>query len=308
MAEDSLPISLRQLQYLVAVADHASISAAATALEVSQPSVTHQLQLLEETLGVPLVVRHPRGVRLTGAGEVVVARARRLLLEVAQLKEGLDGVAEARGKVRIGIVPTASSHQFPALYRGLGSRYPGIQVELFEESSLELVDGVRHGDLEMAVVALPLRYADIRLESLWREELVVITAPDHPLGKERAVHPSRLAEVPFVSMAPGNGLQSRVLELFHEAGTQPRIVFTARSVATIAGFVAAGVGVSIVPIEGVRHYAALGVVRMVPLSPPAFRHLVLVHRPLEELSPAAGLVVRYILGESRRIHPAELST
>jgi DNA-binding transcriptional LysR family regulator len=289
-----MEISLKQLECLVAVADHGSISAAADALGVAQPTVTHQLHQLEARLGYRLLDRGPRGATVRPEGQVVVERSRRILEAVQRLGEGLVDARHVRGQVRLGIVPTASSHRFPELYRGFRSRYPGIQVDLHEHASNDLVEGVRRGDLDLAVAALPIAFADVGMAPLWKEELVVVA----PAGDQALPDPVRitdLAERAFVGMRAGSGLHSRVLELFHGAGLQPRLVFQASSLPTVIGFVAAGIGIGIAPADAVRHEAEAGTVRAIHLVPPAFRQLVLIFRSLNALAPAPAALARFLM-------------
>lgn len=295
-----MDITLRQLECLVAVADHRSMSAAADFLDVSQPSVSHQLQQLEDALGYRLLNRHARGVSIRPEGQIVVDRARKILQEVESIGLGLEEAGTMRGSVRMGIVPSASSHHFPLLYRELKSRYPLVSVEIWEEFSEELVKGVRHGDLDLAVVTLPLAYSDIVVDPLWREELVLIV-PSHADWGTEPVPMERLADQPYIGLTHGNGLQTRVLELFHRAGIQPRMIFEAKSIPTVIGFVAAGHGVSIVPVEAVRAQTGTGAVKAYPLAPPAYRQLVLVHRPLSLLSAPAKALVKFFMFSAKRI-------
>lgn len=298
-----MEVSLRQLQCLVAVADHGSVSAAAFALDVSQPSVSHQLQLLEDCLGHRLLDRHARGITIRAEGQVVVERARKILQDVQGLGEGLKEVGQIRGEVRLGIVPTASSHQFPQLYRRLQSRYPLVSLNISEDTSEQLVQGVRHGDLDLAIVTLPLPYSDVVIDPLWREELVLILPPQDSWGRDSATI-DMIANQPYIGLSHGNGLQSRVLELFHRAGVQPKMAFVAKTTATVIGFVAAGNGVAIVPIEAARPHANAGTIKALPLSPPAHRQLVLAHRPESMLSAPARALAHFFVNHAKRIAQA----
>jgi DNA-binding transcriptional LysR family regulator len=298
---DGAEVTLRQLRCLVAVADHGSISAAAAALDVSQPTVTHQLQLLERTLGHRLLDRHARGVSVRPEGLLVVERARRIVQAVEALGDDLVEPGTVRGEVRLGIVPSAASHHFPTLYRQLSHQYPLIALSLQEESSATLVERVRQGDLDLAVATLPLPHADVELERLWREELMLIVPPGEAAWGPGPVPVAALAGRPYIGLAPGAGLHSRILEMFHEAGIQPRVDFEAQSLGTAVGFVAAGLGVSIVPALVARVYHDAGYVQALHLEPKVYRHLVLIHRPVADLRPAAQTVLRFLQVQARRI-------
>lgn len=294
-----MEITLRQLACLVAIADHGSVSAAADALDISQPGVTHQLQLLENALGYRLVNRTYRGAEIREEAHMVVERARQVLNGVAHLGDDLVDPRVIRGTVQLGIIPTASATRFPALYRRIVTNYSEVTVILHEGKSEDMVQAVRQGDLHLAVVSLPLLFSDIEVDPLWREELVVVTPLYSDL--EETVDIEQLQSLPFIGLEVGTGLQRRVLEIFHRVGIQPRLVFQASSISTAIGFVSAKVGVSVVPLDVARIYAGANLVEIRHLQPAVFRQLVLVHRPFDVLPMAPKVIGQYFLQYSRRL-------
>lgn len=293
-----MDITLKQLAAIVAVADHASISAAARSLDLTQPALTHQLRLLEDALAVRLLDRHTRGAVLRPEGQIVVERARQILRAVREIGDGLKDSHHLRGHIRLGIVPTASANYFPRLYRIWRGQYPEVTVEVLEEQSALIGERIRQRDLDLGLVALPLPFADIILEPLWQEELVAVTPPDWDPGST-SIPVTALAEWPFIGLTIGNGLRARVLELFHQASVQPRLAYEATSIATVIGFVEAGLGVSIVPRETAHLHAQAGRIHVRPLKPGATRQLVLAHQPLETLSPQARALTHLLVNYGR---------
>lgn len=296
-----MELTLRQLTCLVAVADHGSISGAAVALDVSQPTVTHQLQQLEQVIGQRLLDRHARGVVVRPEGEVVLQRARKIVQAAQAIADDLAEPGMVRGDVKVGIVPTAASYRFPELYRRLSSQYPLIKVEIWEETTPALVDGIKQGDLDLALGTLPLPYVDVTLDRLWREELMLIAPPGDDEWGAGPVPIAMLANRPYIGIIVGNGVQTRVVELFHGAGIQPNVRFEARTIPTVVGLVAAGLGVAIIPEQVARLYSEAGQVLAFSLEPRAFRQLVLIHRPLESLRPAAQAVAKFFQNQARRM-------
>ncbi|PSR27855.1 MAG: LysR family transcriptional regulator [Sulfobacillus thermosulfidooxidans] len=294
-----MEITLRQLACLVAVADHGSISAAAVALDVTQPTVTHQLKLLEDLLGYRLVDRSARGITVRPEGQIVVDRARVILQQTASLADDLVDIRTVHGEVRLGIIQTASAAHFPFVYRSLMTRYPDVHLMVTEGRSMDLVEKVRHGDLDLAVVTLPLMYTDLQVAPLWREELVLIDNPSSSV-QEEAITIKQLDGLPFIGLDVGTGLQRHVLALFHENGIQPRLIFQATSIATVIGFVAAGLGISIVPNQAARVYADVGQIVVRHLNPAAFRQLVLIYRPLETMPSAVRVIAQTFITQARR--------
>lgn len=294
-----MDISLRQLTCLVAVADHGSISAAAQALDVAQPTVSHQLKMLEDLIGHRLVDRSARGISVRAEGQMVVDRARAILRDVASLADDLVDIRTIHGEVRLGMIQTASASHFPFVYRRMMTLYPDVHLIVAEGRSMDLVEKVRHGDLDLAVITLPIIYTDIDIVPLWREELVLIDSPTSVLAEE-PIGVKMLGGYPFIGLDAGTGLQRNVLALFHEYGIQPRIIFQATSIATVIGFVASGMGISIVPNQAARVFADVGQVVVRHLNPTAFRQLALIHRPIDTMSSALRVIAQTFTAQARR--------
>ncbi|MCY0863808.1 MAG: LysR family transcriptional regulator [Sulfobacillus sp.] len=294
-------ITLTQLRILVAIADYGSLSQAAWHLGMTQPALTRQVRLLEEQVGRRLFDRDARGTRIRPDSALLVDRARQILAEVEAFSDGLDRNL-VQGEVRMGIVPTAAAHGFPEMYRRLVQRYPALKIDVHEMYTAQLVEGIRHGDLDLALGSLPMAATDVGISRLWSEELVAIF-PGNEAEPEPPVTIRDLAVRPFVGFAVGHGLSRRVLELFHEQDVQPQVRYEARGIATVIGFVAAGLGISVVPAPMARIYQQAGLVHIAPLMPRAYRQMILIYSSGHVLRNSVRAIVRFMESESKRTRP-----
>jgi LysR family hydrogen peroxide-inducible transcriptional activator len=176
-------VNLRDLEYLVAVAEHGHFGRAAAACYVTQPTLSTQLKKLETELGVALVERNPRQVLLTGPGEQVVARARVILGEV----DAIRGVARhARnpraGRLRLGVFPTLGPYLLPHAVPTLRDRFPDLELHLVEEKTEVLHEKLRGGRLDAAVLALPVLDDALEGEPVFREDFLLAVPAGHRLA------------------------------------------------------------------------------------------------------------------------------
>ncbi len=291
-------VNLTQLRILVAIAEYGSLSQAAGFLEMTQPALSRQVRLLEEQVGQRIFDRDARGTRVRPEALMLVERARHIVAEVDAFSDGLHR-SMIQGEIKMGIVPTASAHRFPDLYRGLVQRYPGLKVDVHEMYTAQLVEGIRRGSLDLALGSLPMAASDVGISRLWKEELLAIFPANDPEPVQAAEFRT-LASRPFVGFAVGHGLSRRVLELFHRENLQPDIRYEARGIATVIGFVAAGLGVSVVPAPMARIYQQAGLVHAAPLVPRAYREMILIYSPHHMLRQAVRAAVRFIETASAR--------
>ncbi len=203
-------MEVHQLRYFVAVADEGSFTRAAEALRVSQSGVSTQIQLLERELGLRLIDRSERRIKLTGAGEVVLPRARAALAAIAGVRAAADEVLGLiRGTVRLGAVTGLT---WPALFDALADvhdEHPGLDVRLIEGASEDLTELVARGELDAAVIAWsgpPRR--DLRYLTVLEEELVAVVSPDHPWSSKRSVDATELGSQDIIALVRGTGARS----------------------------------------------------------------------------------------------------
>lgn len=286
-------MELRQLRYVVAVAETRHISRAAEQLHIAQPSLSQQIAKLERELGVPLFHRHAGGVELTDAGVRFVERARRILDLVADLEREMADVAELKkGRLVIGSLPVTGAHVLPCVLPAFRARYPGIEVQLVEEPTAKLIERAARGHVDLALLTLPLDAEALAWEVLSEEEILLAVPPGHPLAQRDEVPIAALADEPFILLKEGQGFRQIALELCHQAGFAPRIVFESSHIETVQSLVAAGMGVAFVPRMVARSGWEAFPPAYVCLAERPHRTLVLAWRKAGYRSRAAEAFVR----------------
>jgi LysR family hydrogen peroxide-inducible transcriptional activator len=291
------PFTTRQLQYAVAVADARSFRRAAALCGVSQPSLSAQLAQLEEALGVRLFERDRRRVLVTQAGEDLIARARRLLVETDDLSDSARRLGDPlAATLRLGVIPTISPYLLPELVPALRRAQPRLVVRWTEDKTSALVRAVREGTLEGAVLALEVDLGDLEREALARDPFVLAVPRAHALAKPAG--PADLAELEGVSVLlldDGHCLRDQALSVCAKAATQ-EMDFRATSLSTLAQMVAAGVGITLLPQLAVATESRHAALAIRPLADAgAYRTLGLVWRRTSPLGPALrqiGAVIR----------------
>lgn len=242
-------MNLRDLEYLVAVADHRHFGDAAAACFVSQPTLSTQLRKLEAELGVQLVERNPRKVGLTDAGERVVERARRVLTDVEDIRTIARAAADPeRGTVRIGLFPTLAPYLLPHVVGHLHTRFPHLELLLTEEKTAVLLDQLHDGRLDAALLARPVRSEQLHEELLFVEDFVLAVPAGQALARaEGPVDVTVLADHDVLLLDEGHCLRDQALSVCTMAGAAERAGFRATSLETLRQMVAAGVGITLLP-------------------------------------------------------------
>ncbi len=243
-------MELRHLSYFVTVAEELHFAHAAARLEVAQPALSKQIRQLERELGVPLLERTTRSVRLTSAGAVFLEDARRALWQVERaklrVKEAERGEA---GELRIGFVTSAGYDLLPAMLREYHARFPAVELKPYHMPAGEQIKGLEERRLDVGVIRPPVRSESLTFEVVCSEEFLLALPDGHPLAQLESVPIEALASEAFISSSSGvrGGPNESLTQLFHEAGFQPRSVQDSPDLLTILGLVAAGIGISLVP-------------------------------------------------------------
>jgi LysR family hydrogen peroxide-inducible transcriptional activator len=296
---NALP-SLRQLRYLVAVADRLNFRAAAASSFVTQSTLSAGIKELESVLGVELVERDKRRVRLTGAGEAVVAKARALLAQAQDLVETARGAAEPlSGPFRLGVIPTIAPFLLPALAPKLRALYPKLKLYLREDLTERLLDRLRGAELDAALIALPYDTGELAVRELFRDEFWFVAREDDPLAREKAIEIERLAPREIVLLEEGHCLRDHAIVACGARGPGEAPAVEATSLATLAQMVEGGLGVTLLPEMTLKAGLLNGtslVARPFAAKVPA-RRIALVSRPgsarSHEVALLADLVVEY---------------
>jgi len=283
-------MELRQLRYLVAVAEELSFTRAAEREHVAQPALSQQIKRLEEEVGLALVERTTRSVALTSAGEVLVARARRMLgeLEAARAElEALSGVYT--GHVYVGVLHTMGPVDVSLVLALFRERHPGVELTVREQSSEELAEMLRDDELDLAFLSVTesVERKGLGLHQLVSEELVLIVSKSHELAGRRRVHMAELAGEEFISYREGARLRELLESAGRSAGFAPRVTLESNESGRIRRLVARGLGVAILPrSDAERPGADVAVAALV--EPSLRRDITLAWREGRRLAPAAA--------------------
>jgi DNA-binding transcriptional LysR family regulator len=284
-------VELRQLRYLDAVARRRSFTQAARELHVAQSALSQQVGRLERELGVELLRRTTRRVEVTEAGELVLARARRVLAEADGVRADLDALRGlVRGTLRLGGVPPIGPTHPAALIADFTRAYPGVAVTVHENVAFTLLGQLREGSLDLVVALVDPDHLDgLDGVRLLHEELVLITSLDHPLARAKRVRVERLARERLIAYGPGSALRSALLALVGDGS----IVAEANDQVTVRELTARGLGVALMPRSAVAPHADRLAIR--PLSPPQTLPVSLVWRAGERPTPAAQAFREHVL-------------
>lgn len=241
-------MNLRDLAYLVAVADHRHFGRAAEACFVSQPTLSVQLKKLEQELGVPLVERGSQ-ILLTAAGEEVVARARSVLREVDGIRDAAQRATDPEaGSLRVGLFPTLAPYLLPHVVPRVRERYPELELLLVEEKTEKLLQLLRDGQLDAAVLALPVADDRLHAEPLFEEAFLLAAPVGHPAAETDGPAPlSVLDGEAVLLLEDGHCLRDQALSVCRLASAHERSGFRATSLETLRQMVAAGVGLTLLP-------------------------------------------------------------
>lgn len=282
-----------RLAALVAVAEAGSITRAAARLGYTAPALSQQLAKLEREAGVTLLVRHHRGARLTAAGELLAARARRVLDEMERARHELARLAGlSGGRLRVGTFTTVGVHLLPPVLSAFRRAHPDVELAVAEYEPPGGVVAVAAGEADLALTHAyePAEPAPlppgVLLEPLLVEELVLVTAPGHALaGGSGRLPVADLAGQPLISSAPSHPSRKGVEAALASAGMTPAVVCESPGYALVCALVSSGLGVAVVPEMAASMAATPLGVRQ--LEPAAFRRTISVAHRGEESGPAA---------------------
>jgi LysR family hydrogen peroxide-inducible transcriptional activator len=280
-------MNLRDLRYLVSLAEHRHFGRAADACHVSQPTLSTQVKKLEDELGVALVERAPRHVMLTAAGQDIAARARRVLGEVEQMRETARRTRDPEaGTVRLGLFPTLGPYLLPHVVPRIRARFPRLELLLVEEKTEAVLAMLRDGKLDAAVLALPLHEDWLEAEFLFEEPFVLAVPEGHPLASRSGLRLSDLGEQHLMLLEEGHCLRDHALEVCSLAGAGEKEGFRATSLETLRQMVAAGVGVTLLPMLAVKPpVSPSDSIRLLAFrDPPPTRRMALVWRRSSAMS------------------------
>jgi DNA-binding transcriptional LysR family regulator len=283
---------LRLVRYFVAVAEELHFGRAAHRLRMAQPGLSQQIRSLEQQLGVRLLDRTSRQVRLTPAGSLLLDEGRRLL---AQAERTADQVRRAGlgqvGRVTVAAIGSATYDVIPHLLREHRKRYPDVEVLLREMSTPAQVQALRGGEIDVGFLRLPADVDELVAHVVREERMALMLPESHPLTALREIPLRALAHERLIVFpaSPRPSWVDTVIAACREAGFEPHVAQEAMESATVVSFVAAGIGIAPVP-EGLLPLARPGVITRLVASPAPVTQLAVVHRPGDLLPAVATLM------------------
>jgi LysR family hydrogen peroxide-inducible transcriptional activator len=295
-------IKLKDLRYLVAVADCRHFGKAAERCFVSQPTLSAQLKKLEDYLGVQLVERQPNNVSLTAAGEQIVSRARRILEaseEVVTLaRSHRDPLA---GRLRVALLPTIGPYLLPRIAQALRKSLPRLDLQLYEYQTGPLLEKLQGGEIDMGILALPVDLEGLEARELYTEPFIVALPDQHKLAKRESLRADDLKGETLLLLEDGHCLRDQALEVCSRIGAQEKQDFRATSLETLRQMVATGAGLTLLPELASRGaYGNAKGVAIRPFAKPApVRHVGAVWRKTSARRPAIEAVSKLIANHAK---------
>lgn len=259
-------MEIHQLRYFCAIAETGNFSRAAQQTHVSQPSLSQQIRKLEDELGARLFDRLGRSVRLTELGRAFLPRARAVLRELEAARSDIvERKASISGPVCIGVIPTIAPYFLPPILAAFSHNCPQARVSVVEEITPLLLERLRTGNMDVAIVALPLHVRGHEFESfpLLVEKLYAVLPKRHALAGRRAVSLGELQGEPFLLLRDGHCFRETAIAACKRERLNPQIIFESGQFSSILSMVSAGLGVSIVPAMALEKRSGC---RFVPLA------------------------------------------
>jgi LysR family transcriptional regulator, hydrogen peroxide-inducible genes activator len=273
-------MNLRDLRYIVALADHRHFGRAAEASFVSQPTLSTQIKKFEEELGIVIFERNPRNVMLTDTGEAVVARARQLLREADEIKAIAKRSKDPEaGAIRLGLFPTLGPYLLPHVMPQLVARFPKLEIMLYEDKTDVILAKLKNGDLDAGVLALPLADDFFHAEFLFEEDFVLALPQGHLLALKKSKNKKQpsslrledLKDAALLLLEDGHCLRDQALDVCQMSGAREFQGYRATSLETLRHMVASNAGITLMPALSVH--------------PPALQSAALVLRAFADPAP-----------------------
>ncbi len=239
-------MDLDQLRYFLCVAARQNFTRAAEELEISQPALSRSIQKLEEELGQPVFERKTRSVSLTDAGTLLQARAQQVLAILEDTKAEITDDGQS-GRVRVGAIPTIAPYFLPEILRRFSAAYPKAMVIVQENTTDLLLKSCMQGEIDLAIVALPVPAKYLDVEELFEEELLLVLPPDHPLAGKSGIRLSDVEPYPFVLLDEAHCLSDNIVSFCRQRSFQPVVMERTSQLAMVQELVSLSHGVSMIP-------------------------------------------------------------
>lgn len=244
--------TLRQLEYLVAVADHGQFNEAARACSVSQPALSKQVRAAEELLGVEIFERARPRVLVTAVGQRIIEQARQVLNTARELNDIAEvSKGELRGRIVLGVIPTVAPYVFPPAIEALGEAFPELEIVIHEAQTEVLVEKASRGELDLVMMAFPVEHGSLVGVDMFSEPFLLATPVGAPLDRDAAVDVDELVGRELLLMADGHCFRDHTLEFCARIDAHESSKIRATSLTTLCLMTQNGVGSTLVPATAV---------------------------------------------------------
>ncbi|MBY0122016.1 LysR family transcriptional regulator [Bacillus sp. S/N-304-OC-R1] len=290
----------QQFEYFQTLARMQHVTHAAKALSISQSALSRSIARFEDEIGVPLFERQGRSIRLNKYGEMFLKRVDNIMKEFEEGKQELkDLLHPDNGEVSLGFLHTLSTSQIPDLLASFRADYPKINFKLGQGPSHSLIHGLQSGVLDLCLISPIGIKSPIVWKELWNEELFVIVPKNHKYANRQHITLEEIADESFIHLKEGFSLRITIDQLFKKVGISPRITFEGEEADTVAGLVAAGLGISILPnLKGTDQSK----IAQIPVkSPQCQRAIGIAWVEGRYLSPATEKFKQFILDHSHEL-------
>ena len=239
-------MEIEQLRQFLKVAETQNFTRAADEVGLSQPALSRSVARLEEELGQPVFERQTRKVVLTDAGQVLASRARQILSLVEDAKAEISDDGES-GRLRIAAIPTIAPYFLPQVLSTFSKQHPKATVVVQEDTTDNLLKRCTNGEIDLAILALPISVKYLEVESLFKEELLLVLANDHPLVSKKQIRLSDVEPLPFVLLSEAHCLSDNIETFCRQQSFHPVSVERTSQLATVQELVSLNHGVSMIP-------------------------------------------------------------
>lgn len=289
-------LDLSDLKLVVCIADAGSITQGARYASLAAGSASERLKSIEEDTGVKLFFRHPRGVSLTEAGEILVRHAREILSRQERLKAELGAyVKGVRGKIRLYANTSTMAEFLPGRLAKWLTEHPDVVIELEERTSADIINSISKGIVEAGLVSDAVDAGELTLEPIADDRLALIVPVTHPFSGRENLFLSDAISEPFIGLYPGNALQDHVSGHARELGHQLTYRIRMSSFEGVCEMVSSGIGVGIIPVSVAERFSKKLSYQILPLHDPwARRRICICYKSLNSLSPAMARLIEFL--------------
>lgn len=277
-----------QLKYFVAIVETGSVTKAAERCYISQPSISQQLNKLEDSVGKPLFIRAKGKLIITDAGKVMYEQALAILANVEQTKQRIHNLDEnSGGALALGILPTLAPFILPLALSFLSKKYPEARVTVREDISDKIIDGLACGELDIIIDALPFADNNLKVEPLFVDEFYLAVHRDHDLAKQSTISIDALEDMPFILLEDIHCMSQQISQYCMKNHVTPKVMFQASQLATVKQLIELQYGVSLLPRVAFERDAECSIRYIKLKGEPLTREIVMATGFNRYLGPAA---------------------